>query len=112
MASDDRSLKEQGDVHSAGAAPDAETTRRPKPAATAVAHSMFVLGMHRSGTSAIARVLNFMGAYVGETQDLMPPHARDNPAGYWERRELVIAHDNFLHATGHAWDRVAGFDAS
>jgi len=110
MASDDRSLKGQSDEHNAGAAADVETTHRP--AAAAVAHPIFVLGMHRSGTSAIARVLNLMGAYVGETPDLMPPHARDNPAGYWERRELVIAHDNFLQATGHAWDRVAGFDAS
>ena len=72
--------------------------------------SIFVLGMHRSGTSAVARVLNLMGAYVGEDADLMPPHARDNPTGYWERRELVIAHDEFLAAEGYAWDRVSGFE--
>lgn len=72
--------------------------------------AMLVLGMHRSGTSALARVLNLMGAYVGESEDLMPPHAQDNPTGYWERRELVIAHDDFFETAGHAWDRVSGFD--
>ena len=78
----------------------------------AATSAILVLGMHRSGTSAVARVLNLMGAYVGAGEDLMPPHSRDNPTGYWERRELVIEHDNFLAATGHGWDRVADFDAA
>jgi len=79
-------------------------------AAVTPANAILVLGMHRSGTSAVARVLNLMGAYVGADEDLMPPHAEDNPTGYWERRELVIAHDDFFGAAGHAWDRMAGFD--
>src|SRR5882724_5252608 len=78
---------------------------------THASQSILVLGMHRSGTSAIARVLEAMGAYVGESADLLPAHPLDNPAGYWERTELVIAHDRFLAATGHAWDRVAGLDS-
>ena len=53
-----------------------------------------------------------MGAYAGEPEELLPAHPKDNPAGYWERTDLVIEHDRFLASVGHAWDRVAGFDAS
>ena len=66
--------------------------------------------MHRSGTSALARVLSFMGADVGEADDLLPAHATDNPTGYWERVELNAVHDELLATSGHRWDRVAGFD--
>ena len=67
--------------------------------------------MHRSGTSAVARVVNLMGAHLGEADELLPAHSQDNPAGYWERIDLVVEHDHLLEATGHAWDRVSGFDA-
>ena len=112
MASDDRELKSRRDAGQDTRM--AETTERlsiPPAAPKTNTDAILVLGMHRSGTSAVARVLNLMGAYVGEDADLMPAHERDNPTGYWERRELVIAHDDFLLGTGHAWDRVADFDA-
>ncbi len=69
------------------------------------------MGMHRSGTSAVARVIVALGAYPGEASDLLPAHPEDNPVGYWERTDLVIEHDRFLQSVGHAWDRVADFDA-
>ena len=69
-----------------------------------------VLGMHRSGTSALARVLGLMGAWIGDDDDLLPPHPTDNPTGYWERADVVHSHEDFLANIGHAWDRVAGFD--
>jgi GT2 family glycosyltransferase len=71
---------------------------------------ILVLGMHRSGTSAVARVIAALGAYPGAPGELLPAHAKDNPAGYWERTDLVIEHDRFLASVGYAWDRVAGFD--
>lgn len=70
---------------------------------------ILVLGMHRSGTSALARALNAMGAYAGAADELLPAHERDNPLGYWERRDVMLAHDHFLQSCGYAWDRVAGF---
>jgi len=73
---------------------------------------ILVMGMHRSGTSAVARLLELMGAHVGDPTELLPPHPQDNPTGYWERTQLVIEHDLFLERIGHAWDRVAGFDAT
>jgi len=73
---------------------------------------ILVMGMHRSGTSALARLLEMMGAHVGDPTELLPPHPQDNPTGYWERTQLVIEHDLFLERIGYAWDRVAGFDAT
>jgi O-antigen biosynthesis protein len=67
--------------------------------------------MHRSGTSALAHVLEMMGAYLGEPSDLLPPHPQDNPKGYWERVDLLIEHENFLRSIGFDWDRIASFDA-
>ncbi len=71
---------------------------------------ILVLGMHRSGTSALARVLGMMGAWIGDDDDLLPPHPTDNPTGYWERADVVHSHEDFLASVGHAWDRVSGFD--
>lgn len=71
---------------------------------------ILVLGMHRSGTSALTRLLSLMGAWLGDDADLLPPHPVDNPTGYWERRDILIAQDGFLDAAGYVWDRVADFD--
>ena len=66
--------------------------------------------MHRSGTSAVARVVGLMGAEIGTDGELLPAHATDNPTGYWERAELNAIHDELLASGGYAWDRLAGFD--
>ena len=81
-------------------------------AAPATPMPILVVGMHRSGTSAVARVIGALGAYPGAPDELLPAHPKDNPAGYWERTDLVVEHDRFLASVGHAWDRVAGFDAN
>ena len=60
-----------------------------------------VLGMHRSGTSAVARVCNLLGADLGP--QLMPAQA-DNPSGFWEHAELHGVHDALLAALGYTWD--------
>ncbi|HZP67917.1 MAG TPA: glycosyltransferase [Rudaea sp.] len=75
------------------------------------ASAILVLGMHRSGTSALARVLGLMGAYIGEPEVLLPSDPDDNPTGYWERAEINALHDRFLESHGWRWDRVAGFEA-
>jgi len=58
---------------------------------------ILVLGMHRSGTSVLTRIINLMGAWVGDEQDILPAHEEDNAAGYWERRNVVRSHDVLLH---------------
>jgi hypothetical protein len=63
--------------------------------------AILVLGMHRSGTSAMARVLNLLGADLPE--GLIGP-AADNPRGFWESQELLALHDELLAAGGSSWD--------
>ncbi len=74
--------------------------------------AILVLGMHRSGTSAVAGVLGLAGAHVGDADELLPAHETDNPRGYFERPALNALHDDLLSCTGHAWNRVAYHDAS
>jgi len=56
-----------------------------------------VLGMHRSGTSAVARVLNLLGVDLGSS--LMPP-APSNVTGFWEHSEIVGINEKILEALG------------
>jgi hypothetical protein len=62
--------------------------------------AIFILGMHRSGTSALARVLNLLGVELGTK--LMPP-AADNEKGFWEHEEIVAIHERLLRELGHSW---------
>jgi hypothetical protein len=64
-------------------------------------HAILVLGMHRSGTSAVTRVINLLGAELG--QDLMPPAEGNNPLGFWEHRGVVEIHEELLDALGSSW---------
>lgn len=71
---------------------------------------VIILGMHRSGTSAVARVLNMMGAYLAPEQQIMPPTS-DNPKGYWERLDVMQLNDRILQAGNSDWQNVLHFDA-
>lgn len=63
---------------------------------------LIVLGMHRSGTSAIARQLHRAGLYVGQAAELLAPQA-DNPGGFWERRDVLDLNDEILAEAGGSW---------
>lgn len=63
---------------------------------------IIVLGMHRSGTSAVARLLNLMGCYVGP-EDLLMRASDANPRGHWERQDVTAANDRILEAMGGRW---------
>ncbi len=62
-----------------------------------------VTGMHRSGTSLVARLLHLCGLDLGPTAELIPPRP-DNPDGFWENRRLVAVNDALLAARGCGWD--------
>lgn len=72
---------------------------------------LLVLGMHRSGTSAITRVLSVLGASL--PANLMQPAVDDNEAGFWESRPLADLHDRMLAEAGSRWDdwRVLDLEA-
>jgi hypothetical protein len=63
-----------------------------------------VTGMHRSGTSAVARALMLAGVGFGDEAVLMGP-GPDNAAGYWEHRLVKELDDLVLAALGGSWDR-------
>lgn len=71
---------------------------------------IIVLGPHRSGTSAVTRLINLMGAEVGAPEALVGANI-ENPKGFWERHDLIAANDAVLASSGAAWDVVAGWDA-
>lgn len=63
---------------------------------------LIVLGMHRSGTSALAGVLSRLGVDGGPS--LMPADAAINPKGYFEHNDIVDVHEQLLEALGSSWD--------
>ncbi|MFZ4792187.1 MAG: hypothetical protein ACOYMW_15075, partial [Candidatus Competibacteraceae bacterium] len=69
---------------------------------------IIVLGMHRSGTSAIARLINMMGADTGPSHLIGEP-AADNEKGFWERQDVRDLNDALLETVGCTWDDVACF---
>jgi len=68
-----------------------------------------VLGMHRSGTSMMTRLLNLSGAYFGKDKESTGANL-ENPKGFWERRDVRNLNDYILHSLGCDWDRVSKFD--
>ena len=70
---------------------------------------VFVLGMHRSGTSALARILNLMGLYFGDER-IGTGRNDENQKGFWERRDVRTLNDTVLFAAGCDWDCVSKFD--
>jgi hypothetical protein len=66
--------------------------------------AIVVVGSHRSGTSALARVLSLVGCDL--PRHLLPPQD-DNDVGFWEPAAVVQAHDVFLTNIGSSWDDVA-----
>lgn len=80
--------------------------------------AIVVLGMHRSGTSAIARGLTTLGVVLGD--NLMPAAQSNNERGFWEDQEIVDINTDILEELGHTWhslkplssQRLASFDGS
>jgi len=62
-----------------------------------------VLGMHRSGTSAVAGCLERLGICMGRR---LAPGDEWNPGGYFEDRDLVELNDRLLSAQGIRWDSL------
>jgi hypothetical protein len=67
-----------------------------------MSRAVFVLGMHRSGTSAVTRLLNLLGLPLAGDGDLLAADDA-NPAGYWESHTLKRLNDELLEAAGAGW---------
>ena len=75
--------------------------KKPDRTTTGLRTAVLVLGMHRSGTSALARLVNFHGAALPRH---LVPADQSNPRGYWESKPLVALHDELLQALDSSWD--------
>ena len=66
--------------------------------------ALLVLGMHRSGTSALTRVLSLLGAKL--PAKILNEHqpAVDNERGHWEPEEIMLLHEEILESAGSKWD--------
>jgi hypothetical protein len=71
-----------------------------------VQQSVIILGMHRSGTSAMAGALRLLGVDFGPS--LTPPVDTENPTGDCEHPEVVGCHERLLAATRRGWDDPRG----
>jgi len=67
-----------------------------------MSRGVFVLGMHRSGTSVATRLVNLRGVPTVVEGDLLPRTA-DNPRGYWESESLTALNDRIFAALESDW---------
>jgi O-antigen biosynthesis protein len=89
-------------------APSDSSPVAPAPASLAGSTAIIVLGMHRSGTSAIAGMLHHLGVALGSR---LMPASTENLRGYWEHVDIVTLHDAVLAALGRRWSDVRALPA-
>lgn len=68
---------------------------------------VLVIGMHRSGTSALAGMLHSNGIIMGRDGKWYPPPMKENPKGFYENKEFRGVNDAILRDHGY---RVKSFD--
>lgn len=75
---------------------------------------IFVIGMHRSGTSNLARVLNLLGASLGDEEKLAfsaPGQTPEmNAKGLWERLDVITANERLLQVSDSSWFKVSSLN--
>jgi hypothetical protein len=104
-----RRLRQEREGVSGTSEPPRPIPESPAPAGPAA--QVVVLGMHRSGTSALTGLLRLMGLWAGKEGDF--PLADDhNEAGYWEHRGIWSIDEAILQALGSSWSEVANLDIS
>ena len=62
--------------------------------------TIIVLGMHRSGTSALTGTLEKAGLQLGSVIEEAP----DNLKGSRESRSIMLLHEDILERNGGSWD--------
>lgn len=70
-----------------------------------------ILGMHRSGTSLMAGLLDTAGVYFGNSSDFVRPN-EENPKGFREHLVLRSLNDNLLNVHSCDWAEISGFRSS
>jgi hypothetical protein len=63
---------------------------------------LIVLGMHRSGTSAVTGAIDALGFPACRVEDRMPAH-QSNERGFYESRSLATFDESLLNRLGGTW---------
>ena len=71
---------------------------------------MFVIGMHRSGTSAMAGMLSQLGI-TGPSEDDLIPATSSNTRGHFESKLLTRIDNQLLRLCGGTWSAPASVDS-
>lgn len=64
-----------------------------------------ILGMHRSGTSAVSGLLNTLGVYLG-SGDLLGGAGSDNPKGFFEFNPFLEINETLLQRVNSSWNNL------
>jgi amino acid adenylation domain-containing protein len=62
-----------------------------------------VLGSHRTGTSAVTRLLKLLGVRLGPKERLLGAIPGDNEQGFYEHEELMQVNNELLQRLGGSW---------
>jgi hypothetical protein len=65
--------------------------------------AFIILGMHRSGTSALTKIINILGASIG---DSLVPGRYDNVKGFFEHADIMNIHEELLSSLNSSWDFI------
>ena len=68
---------------------------------------VIVVGVHRSGTSAVAGILHLNGIAMGSEKTFKPKPMPQNPRGFYENYDFRKLNDRILKLAGY---RVKSFD--
>jgi len=70
---------------------------------------LIITGMHRSGTSFLARALNLAGVNLGDLESLLSHEWKayaDNPRGHWENKKIYHLSEKILKNCNGSWHAV------
>ncbi len=67
-----------------------------------MSRALCILGMMRTGTSAVAGLLDLLGAHFGPKDRLLEPNVA-NPSGFWEHKGVIAVNDELLARLGGSW---------
>lgn len=67
-----------------------------------MSRAICILGMMRTGTSAVAGVFELMGVHFGPEEHLLEPNVA-NPAGFREHTGIIALNDELLARRGGTW---------
>jgi len=70
---------------------------------------LIITGMHRSGTSFLARALNLLGVNLGSLESITTHELefnQDNLRGHWENKKLLELTEKTLSHNDGSWDKI------